>query len=111
MPKTGNFVFGILFYNLHGTTAWFACVVVYVDRTEGFSLSNLIQMWRQTLNQGAFRRKLKFHLPFMVLPIHSVDQEQLLTLFIKSRYKMFQECLEGEAGGTKSDRKLHAALL
>ncbi|KRX51926.1 hypothetical protein T09_6410, partial [Trichinella sp. T9] len=47
-----------LFYNLHGTTAWFACVVVYVDRTEGFSLSNLIQMWRQTLNQGAFRRKL-----------------------------------------------------
>ncbi|KRX29258.1 hypothetical protein T05_454 [Trichinella murrelli] len=22
----------------------------------GFSLSNLIQMWRQTLNQGAFRR-------------------------------------------------------
>ncbi|KRZ87726.1 hypothetical protein T08_668, partial [Trichinella sp. T8] len=44
-----------LFYNLHGTTAWFACVVVYVDRTVGFSLSNLIQMWRQTLNQGAFR--------------------------------------------------------
>ncbi|KRX12505.1 hypothetical protein T07_13823 [Trichinella nelsoni] len=38
----------------------------------------------------------EFGLPFMVVPIYSVDQEQLLILFIKSRYKMFQECLEGE---------------
>ncbi|KRY09708.1 hypothetical protein T12_1099 [Trichinella patagoniensis] len=57
MPKTGNFAFCILFYNLHGTAAWFACVVVDVDRTVRFSLTNLIQMWRQTLNQGSLRRK------------------------------------------------------
>ncbi|KRY09125.1 hypothetical protein T12_10059 [Trichinella patagoniensis] len=38
----------------------------------------------------------EFGLPFIVVPIHSVDQEQLLILFIKSHYKMFQECLEGE---------------
>ncbi|KRY09302.1 hypothetical protein T03_16763 [Trichinella britovi] len=30
------------------------------------------------------------------LPIHSVDQEQLLILFIKYHYKMFQERLGGE---------------
>ncbi|KRX40034.1 hypothetical protein T05_8586 [Trichinella murrelli] len=28
-----------------------------VDRTVCFNLTNLFQMWRQTLNQGAFRRK------------------------------------------------------
>ncbi|KRY33221.1 hypothetical protein T01_13932 [Trichinella spiralis] len=39
---------------------------------------------------------IEFGLPFMVVPIHIVDQKQLLILFIKSRYKMFHECLEGE---------------
>ncbi|KRZ89862.1 hypothetical protein T08_9299 [Trichinella sp. T8] len=38
----------------------------------------------------------EFGLPFIVVPIHSVDQEQLLILFIKYHYKMFQECLGGE---------------
>ncbi|KRY05880.1 hypothetical protein T12_3723 [Trichinella patagoniensis] len=32
----------------------------------------------------------EFVLPLMVVPIHSVDQEQVLILFIKSRYKMFR---------------------
>ncbi|KRY24180.1 hypothetical protein T01_7841 [Trichinella spiralis] len=32
----------------------------------------------------------EFVQPFMVVPIHSADQEQLLILFIKSRYKMFR---------------------
>ncbi|KRZ89869.1 hypothetical protein T08_16128 [Trichinella sp. T8] len=58
MPKKGSFAFCMSFYNLHGTTACFASVVVYVDRTVCFNFSNLMQMWRHTLNQGAFHRKL-----------------------------------------------------
>ncbi|KRY09126.1 hypothetical protein T12_3596 [Trichinella patagoniensis] len=41
-----------------GGKGGFIAAVRHDDRTVFFRLTNLIQMWRQTLNQGAFRRKL-----------------------------------------------------
>ncbi|KRX36839.1 hypothetical protein T05_13316 [Trichinella murrelli] len=53
-----NFALWTLVNYLDDKTAWFVRVVVDDDRTVRFDLTNQMQMWRETLNQDEFRRKL-----------------------------------------------------
>ncbi|KRZ49135.1 hypothetical protein T02_10223 [Trichinella nativa] len=46
-------IFDVVLY-LDGTTAWFFFVVADDNRTVLFNLTNLIQIWRQTLNRTHF---------------------------------------------------------
>ncbi|KRY81488.1 hypothetical protein T4D_6953 [Trichinella pseudospiralis] len=53
-----SFALWTLVNYLDDNFAWFVRVVVDDDRTVRFDLTNQIQMWRETLNQDEFHRKL-----------------------------------------------------